>query len=61
MFKVDRNAVLVDYIVMEDEKQKQRNRFEAFYAGLQELVDSTFPKTCSKCGRTYQTMTRQTR
>jgi len=26
-----------------------------FYHDLQELVDSTFPKTCTKCGRVYRT------
>ena len=32
---------------------EQRTWLETFYKGLQTLVDSTFPKTCPKCSRTY--------
>ncbi len=28
---------------------------ETFYKDLQTLVDTTFPKRCSKCGKTYGT------
>jgi ribosomal protein S27AE len=34
---------------------EQQSWIETFYKGLQELVDSTFPKTCNKCGRVYAT------
>lgn len=38
-------------------QQQQINRdwLETFYHGLQELVDTSFPKTCPKCGKTYPT------
>ena len=36
-----------------DNSKEQNNWLETFYNGLQELVDSTFPKTCNKCGKTY--------
>jgi hypothetical protein len=32
---------------------EQHTWLETFYKGLQTLVDSTFPKTCPKCSRTY--------
>ena len=33
----------------------QHNWLETFYHGLQDLVDSTFPKKCNKCGKVYKT------
>ncbi len=34
---------------------KVHDRVKTFYRDLQELVDSTFPKTCTKCGRIFPT------
>jgi len=36
------------------DKKEQRNWLETFYKGLQNLVDSTFPKKCNKCGKVYE-------
>ena len=32
-----------------------QNWLETFYKDLQELADSSFPKICTKCGKTYRT------
>jgi len=37
----------------ENHDEKQGTWLETFYNGLKTLVDTTFPKICTKCGRTY--------
>lgn len=36
-------------------KDNQDHWIETFYRDLQELVDTTFPKTCTKCGKVFET------
>jgi ribosomal protein S27AE len=38
---------------MDDNESKSEDWVDTFYSDLQQLVDSTFPKTCSKCGKVY--------
>ena len=40
---------------MSEETDQNRLWVETFYRGLRELVDSTFPKQCTKCGRVFDT------
>jgi len=40
---------------MNEQPQANRDWIEVFYRGLQELVNSSFPKTCPKCGRVFPT------
>lgn len=42
----------VDHMNGEREKRKW---LKLFYNGLQNLVDSTFPKKCNNCGKIYKT------
>ena len=34
--------------------RESQNDLNAFYLGLKDLVESTFPKTCKMCGRVYK-------
>lgn len=40
---------------MTDQLDKTHDWVKTFYHDLQELVDTTFPKTCTKCGKVYAT------
>ncbi len=40
---------------MSDHIKKTHEWVRTFYHDLQELVDTTFPKTCTKCGKVYET------
>jgi len=40
---------------MSDPSNKTNEWARTFYRDLQEMVDTTFPKTCPKCGQVYTT------
>lgn len=40
---------------MSDKPNNTDEWVKTFYHDLQELVDSTFPKTCTKCGKIFET------
>lgn len=40
---------------MSDQTNEAHEWVRIFYRDLKDLVDTTFPKTCTKCGTTYET------